>query len=131
MPITIAPQTPPSDFELSLASMTDEEAVQVCIDLLMGVDYQDFQNGAYDVRFISKPQRKGLDSISFSIMATREGVPVNVSNPITIKRPPIKAFNGTYHEETVEGETFNSPNYEINPEVALQQIIIQLLSRIN
>lgn len=60
--------------------------------------------------------------------AFRNGKPVFVDNPLYYLNPPIKAPNGTWRKETIEGIEADLENFDDNPEEALKQIVGQTIA---
>ena len=119
--------------ELSLEKMDSSERGLEKADILSSVQisdsdrdgYMDFTLRGIDVRINNLS--KESDLLRVDVTAWKDGEKLKVDNPYWFKNPPVKVPNGKFHRELIEGEEFDMPNMEYNPEAALQEILVQTL----
>lgn len=80
----------------------------------------------YSLEILSMEQVGICFSLLVRVEKNGEEIPIN--NPIRIFNPPTKVPNGTFREEEVNGETVLVPNYEENPQAAIQEVLSQAIS---
>lgn len=85
----------------------------------------EFSLRGIDVRVINLT-RVG-EKLKIDLTAEKDGEQLDLDTPYWFVNPPVKVPNGKYHKELINGEERDVENFEVNPERALKEIIVQTI----
>ena len=118
-----APEPQPGPIELSLAGKTSAERASIkasALSTAKGTGYTFTLDGILVTLTAPPTITAGGKGVSFTLSASKAGVPLPLENPYVFVNPPVKVHNDTWR--VVDGNDYK--NYAEDVVAALQRMIL-------